>query len=572
MVYGGKPSRGCRTCRARRIKCDEGRPTCKKCAKSKRECGGYRSEFEIVHRDETRTTVQRNSSRPAVWQQHHSAATPVLVFVHEHHGLPTPRSSPARQDSPPPPLSVPIAQQAACYFASNFILMPRGEGPYGYMEYLVPLLRTEMPGRSALQHAFNACGLAALGNKVTSERVNFSELSLKEHSQALVRTHEALGNPATANSDATLAAVLLLCLFESITAIKETRMLAWRSHIEGAAHIVQSRGREQMRTKTASLLFNAVRHHIMARTLSSGIAPPVGVDWWMGGGDTDSLSAKAQHFGLETAALRAEVSSLMTNLSRTPESVGLMGQMRQRVQAIDQEIAEWMDIVPEQSRPRTLCCVWEENLKFTRTGYGDIEVFPGRVDVYPDFMTASTWNVARVTRLILASLNIRLTAWLCSPADYRTTAEYATAKRICEGTISDVLASVPYHLGWHTKRRELFENNPELSGFACGLEEGPHKVLPSLLLIWSIACVKNHDLTTEDQRAWAKGRLRFIADEMGLKYARLLHDAELRFPSMMIRQDGLMVVPDPFVNKHGSGLPIRPRLAPPTPVTPGPSG
>ncbi|KAI0161666.1 hypothetical protein GGR52DRAFT_133325 [Hypoxylon sp. FL1284] len=32
---------GCRTCRKRRIKCDEGRPTCNNCLKSKRNCEGY---------------------------------------------------------------------------------------------------------------------------------------------------------------------------------------------------------------------------------------------------------------------------------------------------------------------------------------------------------------------------------------------------------------------------------------------------------------------------------------------------------------------------------------------------
>ncbi|KAK3389398.1 hypothetical protein B0H63DRAFT_98397 [Podospora didyma] len=38
----GKRSRtGCLTCRKRRIKCDEGKPTCKNCLKSKRECEGY---------------------------------------------------------------------------------------------------------------------------------------------------------------------------------------------------------------------------------------------------------------------------------------------------------------------------------------------------------------------------------------------------------------------------------------------------------------------------------------------------------------------------------------------------
>lgn len=41
MVNPGHPSRGCATCKLKRIKCDETRPTCKKCASSKRICLGY---------------------------------------------------------------------------------------------------------------------------------------------------------------------------------------------------------------------------------------------------------------------------------------------------------------------------------------------------------------------------------------------------------------------------------------------------------------------------------------------------------------------------------------------------
>ncbi|OBT66191.1 hypothetical protein VE03_05131 [Pseudogymnoascus sp. 23342-1-I1] len=38
---GLKSKGGCATCRSRRVKCDEGRPECIRCAKAKRTCGGY---------------------------------------------------------------------------------------------------------------------------------------------------------------------------------------------------------------------------------------------------------------------------------------------------------------------------------------------------------------------------------------------------------------------------------------------------------------------------------------------------------------------------------------------------
>lgn len=52
---------------------------------------------------------------------------------------------------------------------------------------------------------------------------------------------------------------------QSITAIKESRMLAWQTHIDGAAHILKTRGPEEMcKTPMGILLFTAVRHHLVS--------------------------------------------------------------------------------------------------------------------------------------------------------------------------------------------------------------------------------------------------------------------------------------------------------------------
>lgn len=59
MVNTGHPSRACKLCRTRRIKCDETKPFCNKCKKSKRQCPGYRDPFEIKLRDETQSTIRK---------------------------------------------------------------------------------------------------------------------------------------------------------------------------------------------------------------------------------------------------------------------------------------------------------------------------------------------------------------------------------------------------------------------------------------------------------------------------------------------------------------------------------
>lgn len=81
------------------------------------------------------------------------------------------------------------------------------------MDYLLPLMQSES-SNSHLQHAFNACSLAHLGNRVKSDSEDIPNKALSEYTQALSTTHLALQDPELSKTDGTLAAVLLLGLYE----------------------------------------------------------------------------------------------------------------------------------------------------------------------------------------------------------------------------------------------------------------------------------------------------------------------------------------------------------------------
>lgn len=112
-----------------------------------------------------------------------------------------------------PLLSIPTDQLASCHFFSNFILVPRQGSTRGFMDYLLPLMKSEAQN-SHLQHAFNACSLAHLGNRVRSTSEDIPDKALSEYTKALAATHEALKDPEASKTDGTLAAVLLLGLYE----------------------------------------------------------------------------------------------------------------------------------------------------------------------------------------------------------------------------------------------------------------------------------------------------------------------------------------------------------------------
>jgi hypothetical protein len=333
-------------------------------------------------------------------------------------------------------------------------------------------------------------------------------------------------------------------------------MLAWRTHIDGAVNIVHTRGRDEMcQTQIGRVLFNAVRHNLVcsssgpeiclslnanlvrkiSRTLSSGAPLPFGSEWWMSGGDTNTLFAQCQRFALAYGELRTEVDRfLFTVSSRSDETLAQKSLLSQRVHDLGQKISHWLASIQEPFRFRTIAHVTEDDLKRRKGSihYDKADIFPGRIDVYPDFVTAMAWNMARVLRVLLVSLDVRLGAWACAPAHYHTSTEYQQALRTSqEEAIPDIIASVPYHLGGRLNGKPIMtaagRESERLSGFVCG-EEGGYKALPAMFLIWSLTCVKNCDFTTEEQRAWCKGRLRVIADGVGLKYAHITN--EVCFP------------------------------------------
>ncbi|POS75111.1 hypothetical protein DHEL01_v206499 [Diaporthe helianthi] len=620
MVYCGKPSMGCRTCRARRIKCDESRPTCNQCAKSRRQCSGYRSDFDILHRDETQATAARAKKAAAKKAAKRAAEDGGFVITFDtvqnsdtnnlnannkkagssssgnsngYRKTPqassSPTPSPTSSTGPVPGPSfrtttttttmslemskfpatapaVPLDQRASHFFAWNFIMVPGQRGrSSGHLDYLLPLLNSQTRPDSAFQLAYSAVALAAMGNRFKGDSTNLVELSYMQHSRALVAIAKALQDPGESRHDGTLATVLLLSLFEKITAAKEVGLLAWRTHIEGAMHLVRSRGREMVQSKESVLLFNAVRLQIIARTLSSGTSSVMGVNWWLPESvAADSVGARYQRFALEVTDLRAEVTRLMATLGRNDQGLELMLEMLRKVQDLDFQMANWLQGLPAEYQVTPLYyCNDDDNdndninnsNSSSSSKIRSAPIYPGRVDAYSDLIVASIWNATRATRIILMSLLIRVAAWICSPADFRSTPEYATAVRTCRANIADIISSVPYMLSMH-QRHDLHHQQhqqqqqqqptaPAPGGFACGTDE-QSKMLGGLMVAWPLSTLRTCDYTSDAQREWAIGRLNFIASELGIKYASSLAAAKIRFPSMLIRRDGLMPSKDPL--------------------------
>lgn len=258
--------------------------------------------------------------------------------------------------------------------------------------------------------------------------------------------------------------------------------------------------------------------------MSASKSPLLGVDWWVIESPTDR-GVFIVKLLLRVTELRAEINQSLGAYSRTPENYQKVLDLMRRAQAIEQEFHDWVSSIPEAWQVKT--AAWVDNVPG-----GDMtkaDVCPGKVDVYQDIFIAAMWNHARISRLSLTGMVVRCAAWICSPVDYRTTPEYATSARIGVDMVTDIIASVPFLLGWRVDEDGNLKPG-DLSGFASSDDNVTStKALGGFFLTWPLFCAVCSDYATDSQRQWIRGRMNIIGDVMGMNQAKTI--SSVRYPS-----------------------------------------
>jgi hypothetical protein len=104
-------------------------------------------------------------------------------------------------------LSIPVEEQATCFFFQNYIL----DDFIGYYSY-VPSVYSALPAGCALAEAINSLGMAGIANSKKDTRLMIN--ANFKYTSALQTINAALRDPCEAKTDQTLVAVMLLGLFE----------------------------------------------------------------------------------------------------------------------------------------------------------------------------------------------------------------------------------------------------------------------------------------------------------------------------------------------------------------------
>ncbi|KAJ5610633.1 hypothetical protein N7510_007352 [Penicillium lagena] len=172
--------------------CDTARPTCSQCQRARFSCPGYRDPQQLQFRDESLAVRARVHAEN---QELHSRATTVNNTC-----TVSPRSIPS------PLAESSIRDESVCFFFRYYVLNDLYDIPIHPSVSQMADLAAVSP---AVSGALAAVGLASLSNIRKSAGLMIT--ANKVYTEALRLTGTALHNPT---SDATLAAVLLLNMFE----------------------------------------------------------------------------------------------------------------------------------------------------------------------------------------------------------------------------------------------------------------------------------------------------------------------------------------------------------------------
>jgi hypothetical protein len=245
----------------------------------------------------------------------------------------------------------------------------------------------------------------------------------------------------------------------------------------------------------------------------------------------DKFTQSFTHLNLLTAELRVENDKTTTRADRSPSSVEAVLKLLRKAEDLEKRYIEWQESLPSSWAYKTVSWVDVQGADTTSSFY-----HPGRIDSYGELWMVYTYNIARSCRLFIWTTILRCVAWLAHPRDYRITPEYTAAARVCGHLIEDIVASVPCFFGLNEQNDMCLVDR---SNFACGSKDkSSPKTLSGIFSMWPLFVAAASDFATPSQRMFLKGRLKYIADTMGINQATLLVNVS-RFVFLVLASNAL---------------------------------
>ncbi|CAH0046189.1 unnamed protein product [Clonostachys solani] len=463
MVNHG-PSRACTECKKRRKKCDQTRPSCSRCVKSRRMCPGYGDDSSLIFR-----------------YYHPIMDAASLDFDRWSPGIPS------------------IWEDAAIHIFLDTLVVPsqNRQKSRGFLHGIQSLFSSAEPG-SALLSAAKVVALAAISNSTRSPDLA-SVVQTLYGSVLRDLTLSLPGDDSTVPVETFLIA-LLLGLFEIISS----------SHASPAKHLVHVRGivsfihkgihfsnkasKIQSHSPGSPLILKS--EGMYRKTVLGVFCPPI----------NDRPRRSLDLIIIKLSSLTDQIQRL---LHQPSPSLDELTELQKSFLELDDEISGWGGDRPPEWAPSHAGFGWasQDHAENCSAPY----CFTGPVEEYLDYYVATAWNSWRSIYVLyldhMANLAKVMGQEECIPS-------YA---KKAQDLVHDLRASIPYFLSQNLQEHLRHLNT--------GLPlNHSNRVIRGLLLMHPLYVMAKCEIVSIPDREYLIQNLKWIGASMGVGQAAILAD------------------------------------------------
>ncbi|KAF5685649.1 Zn2-Cys6 binuclear cluster domain-containing protein [Fusarium denticulatum] len=433
MVNNG-PSKGCLTCRKRRVKCDEERPSCRECLRLRRVCGGYESKKKtngIRFKDQgTGAKLLPSTSRS---KSPRKSMTPELTMKAVIPALISPNDE----------------SFAVSFFLTSIAGLGRSfNSTQGFLEPLFPAVAKEHPD-SVLSTV-----LTAVATKLWSlwkSPTNTYRTPHPPFTKALSRLQSALNDPLERLKDSTVLSAILMHFYESLAA-RSMHQHTMRAHQDGARALLEHGGGSVSDSDCRAYLRGYLRHCDVSNYMELQLDDTSSLDVWFDAGWDYSMptspNAVLDLIGLSIADLQNRLSVFMYGLAKDNLDGLTIATWWQDASSVNAQLSDWVHLVPASWHPHK-----RPQDTFSYFGF---------YDIYPTVQIATIWNVWRVCQLMVLRMKLYLLTKAPSEALQQTISIATKDSSFPDPNhgrelVDSICRSMPFYLGNRQNHGGLYD-------------------------------------------------------------------------------------------------------------------
>ncbi|KAH9221297.1 hypothetical protein DL95DRAFT_442101 [Leptodontidium sp. 2 PMI_412] len=424
------PSKACKTCKTRRVKCDETQPRCLRCVKADRVCYGMPPVGETDH----------------VYHLENSFASGIKKRPRG----PRPRPTPAIQPSllsqiatqPPPPAD--LKSQAVEYYIQNHLRTLEDAPDLVRAVYDFPTLWSSLETYPILNLAVSSMALA-----VFSRAKNHPPAAIEateSYHRLLQLTQQTIFSLDENNIDICLLSIFFMGRYEQVIHCPNPSHFQLKfplhscvqsfSHHDGNLAILKSWKEHLSEKLPATDVIKRVRRGMIRSALLRNIALP---EWIMDGSlfGEKGLELEYDCLVVRVVNIRERLITLgkekMSQGQLSPESVDLAKQLDEQARVVDQALQEWTTQFPES-------WAYQRYTLSEPLSYPTTEFYSPKVLTYSSLSYVAVWNLYFGTRILINCSRVSILE-LAYPDD---TEQLSTCLTAIDEMANDLASSIPF--------------------------------------------------------------------------------------------------------------------------------